>query len=101
MGSQTVSVREHILESLRGRSLRIPDLETPLACWPQYVSPYLERLRQDVDETLQTLFPAADERLQKIRHADVGLFGASWYPYAPYEALKMVTFLTLWVSPHL
>ncbi|KAL9003529.1 MAG: hypothetical protein Q9188_003615 [Gyalolechia gomerana] len=97
LGLETGASRDQLLKSLQGRSLHIPDLQAPLAHWPQYINPQLERLRQDVDETLRGLFPA-DKRLEKIRQADPALFGASWWPYASYEALKMATYLSIWIS---
>ena len=45
--------RKHLLESLRGHTIRIPDLQALLASWPQYANPELERLQKDVDERLQ------------------------------------------------
>ena len=45
--------REQLLQSLRGRKLRIPDLQALVRQWPQYVNPELDRLRADVDQRLQ------------------------------------------------
>lgn len=36
-------------------------------------------------------------RLHKMEAADVGLFAASWWPYASYEALNIAAYLSLWV----
>ena len=41
--------REQLLQSLRGRKLRIPDLQAMLKHWPQYVHPELDCLRKDVN----------------------------------------------------
>ena len=32
-----------------------------------------------------------------MKAADFGLFGASWWPYASFEALKISTLLVIWV----
>lgn len=88
--------RQQLVKSLQGRSLCIPDLQAFLGHWPQYINPDFERLRQDVDQTLRNLFPEGG-RLRKMRLADAALFGASWWPYAPFEQLRMATYLSIWV----
>lgn len=88
---------KQLLKSLQGRMLHIPDLQAMMSHWPQYVSPELDRLRADVDETLRNLFPD-NIRLRKMRQADPALFAASWWPYAPYERLRLASYLTIWVS---
>ncbi|KAI4244340.1 MAG: hypothetical protein L6R40_003066 [Gallowayella cf. fulva] len=95
MGPAIVT-RNELLASLRGRTLEIPDLQALLSHWPQYVHLELDRLRKDVDRKLHELFPEG-KRLDKIKAADAGLFAASWWPYAPYEALKIATFLSIWL----
>ena len=42
--------RQQLLDSLRGRTLLIPDLEAPFRHWPQDVSPDVERLHKDVED---------------------------------------------------
>jgi hypothetical protein len=32
-----------------------------------------------------------------MRAADAALFGASWWPYASFETLKIATYLSIWV----
>lgn len=48
-------LRQHLLESLRGQELRIPDLQGFFDHWPQYINPNLQHLRRDVDERLKRL----------------------------------------------
>lgn len=38
------------------------------------------------------------ELLNSLKAADFALFGASWWPRASYERLRIVTFLITWVS---
>lgn len=96
MESNTESSRQQLLKSLQGRSLHIPDLQALLDHWPQYVNPEVGRLRQDVDDRLQSLFPEG-ERLRKMKAADAALFGASWWPYASFEKLRIATYLSIWL----
>ncbi|KAL8664204.1 MAG: hypothetical protein Q9202_003282 [Teloschistes flavicans] len=52
MGLQIES-RDELLASLRGTTLKIPDVQQLLKEWPQYINLELNRLRGDVDEKLQ------------------------------------------------
>ena len=45
--------RQQLLMSLRGHTLKIPNLQVLFNHWPQHVNPELDRLRADVDERLQ------------------------------------------------
>ena len=38
------------------------------------------------------------ERLRIAKETDIGLFGASWWPYASFEALRIATYLSIWVG---
>lgn len=115
MTTDSVLSRQQLLESLQNRTLVVPDLQAVLEEWPQYIHPELDRLRGDLEkrlpEYLSLFFLAysalADngvprlflegKRLQKTRAADFSLLIAAWYPYAPYENLKIVLYLYLWV----
>ena len=37
-------------------------------------------------------------KLKDLKAADFGHFGATWFPYANYERLRIATFLAAWVS---
>ena len=37
-------------------------------------------------------------RLEALKAADFAHFGATWWPHASYDRLKVVTFLAVWVS---
>ncbi|KAL8963659.1 MAG: hypothetical protein Q9193_000103 [Seirophora villosa] len=88
--------RKQLLKSLKGRVLHIPNLQALMSHWPQYVNPELERLREDVDNTLRNLFPDST-RLRKMSLADPALFAASWWPYASFQRLKIATYLSIWL----
>jgi len=36
--------------------------------------------------------------LESLKSADFGLFGATWWPNASLERLRIVTYLAVWVS---
>ena len=33
-----------------------------------------------------------------MKAADAALFGASWWPYASYDTLRIATYLSIWVG---
>ena len=37
-------------------------------------------------------------RLESLKAADFAYFGATWWPRARYERLRIVTFLAIWVG---
>ena len=42
------------------------------------------------------LFPT-HRSLKKLKRGDYGLFGASWWPFASLQRLRIATYLALWV----
>lgn len=48
-----IDPRDQILQSLRGNTLKIPDLQALLQHWPQYVNLEVDRLRRYVDKKLR------------------------------------------------
>ncbi|KAL8826846.1 MAG: hypothetical protein Q9170_007244 [Blastenia crenularia] len=91
-----IDSREQLLTSLRGHILKIPDLQGLLKQWPQYVHLEVDHLRGDVDKKLRDIFPEG-KRLSRTQAVDIGLFAASWWPFAPYEALKTAAYISIWV----
>ena len=111
-----------ILTALHGQSIVLPDLNAILDGWPREINQNLDRLRRDVDEwldrydiqylplkvfqsiTWMTLildFASAmghSSKLEALKAADFGYFGATWWPRARYERLRIVTFLAAWVG---
>ena len=45
--------RSQLRESLQGKILLIPDLQSYMQHWPQDVNPHVNRLREDVDRRLE------------------------------------------------
>lgn len=43
-----------------------------------------------------------NHKLEALKAADFGYFGAAWWPQASYDRLKIGTFLAIWVGilPH-
>ncbi|KAI0169404.1 isoprenoid synthase domain-containing protein [Hypoxylon sp. FL1284] len=97
--SNTGSIREQVLASIRGSSVTIPDLECLMSHWPQGIHPEIQRLSHHVEEALESIFASPEDgaRLQKMKAAKISLFGASWWAYAPFEALKIATQLSIWL----
>ncbi|KAH6662813.1 isoprenoid synthase domain-containing protein [Halenospora varia] len=90
------NTRQKLLASLQGCSVTIPDLQGLFRQWPQAVNPEVERLRIDVDQKLESLFPEG-KRLQQIKKANAALFASSWWPYADFETLRIATYLSIWL----
>jgi hypothetical protein len=44
------STRQQLLASIRGQTVRIPDLKPYFASWPTTTSVHVDRLRQDVQQ---------------------------------------------------
>ena len=53
MGSLDDTPRQQLLQSLRGQSLVIPDLQSLFRDWHQAIHPELDRLRKNVDHRLE------------------------------------------------
>lgn len=111
---------DSIIAELRGQSIVLPDLNALFENWPKQVNADLERLRHDVDEWLDrysALFPhprkdicrailisvsvstmSHNSKLEALKAADFAYFGATWYPQARYDRLRVVTLLAAWAS---
>ena len=119
MMSQTP--RDSLLCLLRGQEMHIPNLHACFDHWPQAVHPGLEQLRVDVDKWIEgsvtlnpflklqslnadgifdSLFPAGS-RMRHTKSIDTPFFGATWWPYASDDALRVSTYLSIWVRLHL
>ncbi|KAF6228249.1 hypothetical protein HO133_007979 [Letharia lupina] len=85
-----------ILTALHGQSIILPDLNAILDGWPREVNQNLDRLRHDVDEWLGSAM-SHSPKLETLKAADFGYFGATWWPRATYERLRIVTFLAAWL----
>ncbi|KAI0833178.1 terpenoid synthase [Hypoxylon sp. FL0890] len=95
----SVSTREQLLMSIRGSRVIIPDLQSMISHWPQGIHTEVARLDDYVQRTLTCLSSHSNNetRLRRLRASNIALFGASWWPYASYEALEIVTCLSIWL----
>ncbi|KAL2259793.1 hypothetical protein VTK26DRAFT_6395 [Humicola hyalothermophila] len=82
--------------SLRGQTLRIPNLGPFFSGWKRGVNPLYERARLAVDARLERL--VADERARaKAQRGDLALLAASWLPDAGWEALEAAAAYVVWL----
>ncbi|KAI0143932.1 terpenoid synthase [Hypoxylon sp. NC0597] len=95
----SVNIREQLLMSIRGSRVVIPDLQSMISHWPQGTHPEVERLDEYVQKTLTCLLSSSSggARFRKLKASNIALFGATWWPYASYEALEIVTCLSIWL----
>ncbi|KAI0885574.1 terpenoid synthase [Annulohypoxylon maeteangense] len=94
-----VSPRERLLSSIRGCRITIPDLQSMIRHWPQGVHPEIERLEEHVQKTFASMSSSfrGTTRFRKLKSSNMTFFGASWWPFASYEALKTVTSMSIWL----
>jgi hypothetical protein len=83
---------EQIYDLVRGKSVRIPDLQAMMAHWPAATNSNLELLEKATTARFQWLFPdeESEKRLQKMQKMSAALFASMWWPYAPIQALYTV-----------
>ncbi|KAK8115749.1 hypothetical protein PG984_012251 [Apiospora sp. TS-2023a] len=91
--------RGHVVSTLRGSKVFIPDLQSLVSHWPAAVHPEVDRLETYVQATLDSIFDDAKDqkRLRKTESYKSALFGASWWPYATWEGLCVGTLLSMWL----
>ncbi|KAI1505048.1 isoprenoid synthase domain-containing protein [Biscogniauxia marginata] len=97
--SSTASTREQLLARLKGSKVKIPNLKPLFSHWPQAVHLEIEKLDEYVQKTLESLFssPGDEKQLQRMKKTNVAEFGASWWPFALLEALKIDTHFATWL----
>ena len=84
-----------LLNSLRGQTIVLCDLNSIFDSWPKEINPNLDQLRHDVDVWLESSMDGPS--LKALKSADFGFFGATWWPRANLERLRAVTFLAIWL----
>ncbi|KAI2605765.1 terpenoid synthase [Hypoxylon fragiforme] len=67
--------------------------------WPQGVHPEIEKLDEYVQETILSILSSSgnENRLRSTRACNFALFGASWWPFASYDALRICTCPFIWL----
>ncbi|MCJ1280709.1 hypothetical protein MMC26_000026 [Xylographa opegraphella] len=88
--------RVGVLDELRDQTLRITGLRSAFGSWPFATNAAVERIRDDVESWLDSLH-SLHPKLRKLKAGDYGLFGATWFPFASLERLRIVTFLCIWL----
>ncbi|XDG04251.1 hypothetical protein ABKA04_003866 [Annulohypoxylon sp. FPYF3050] len=94
-----VNPREQLLMSLRGCHVTIPDMQSMISHWPQGVHPDIERLGEHVEKTFASISSSFKDanQFRKLKASNMPFFGASWWPYASYEALETVMSMSIWL----
>ena len=83
--------RIQLLSDLRGQQVRIPDLRAQLKDWPHEINVNQAGIVSVVEEVINThaLTTAVNS---KLKHANLGLLVASWFPFASAQRLKDITY---------
>ncbi|KAI1462518.1 terpenoid synthase [Annulohypoxylon moriforme] len=99
LASLPIDPRERLLLSIRGCRIAIPDLEPMINHWPRRIHPEIERLEEHVQKTFAGISSSFKDktRFRRLKASNMALFGASWWPYASYEALEIVMTMSIWL----
>ncbi|KAI1195120.1 terpenoid synthase [Nemania serpens] len=91
--------REMLISFIRGTEVVIPDFQSLLSHWPAQVHEGVGRLSEDVQRRLESMFTSAEDRsrIQWLIACKLDLFGASWWPCAPFENLVITTAMAVWL----
>nr|AHY23921.1 terpene synthase [Hypoxylon sp. E7406B] len=95
----SVNTREQLLTDTRGSRVMIPDLQSMISHWPQRTNTDVERLDEYVEKAL-TCFSSLsnnEARVRRLKATNVAFIAATWWPYASYKALEVLTSLLLWL----
>ncbi|KAI4250167.1 MAG: hypothetical protein L6R40_000339 [Gallowayella cf. fulva] len=87
---------DSLLTSLKGQKVFVKDLNVFFKDWPSKLNIHLDDLRVVVDAWLESTM-AESPLLRALKAADFGLFGATWWPEADWERLKVVTLFATWL----
>ncbi|KAK2589502.1 hypothetical protein QQS21_012823 [Conoideocrella luteorostrata] len=88
--------RGPLLDLLRGRTVRIPNLKALFNHWPCGRSPHYEALIPVVDLRLESLVHDP-VKLKKLKSADFALFTSCWWPLADFERSRIVAYFVIWL----
>ena len=107
---------QKLLNSLRGHTVEIRNLDKVYVGYPEGTGPDLERLRRACDEKLETwvdpdsILVLGDvaqfltrlalnkARLNRLKRADFGLSASMWWPNAKFDNVVVAMFLIIWVG---
>jgi hypothetical protein len=88
--------RIRLLSSLRDQTIHIPDLVPLFSHWPTKTNSALDHLRLEAQDWLHRTTPPGPV-LSELLISDFGFFGATWWPCASFERLRIVTYLSIWL----
>ena len=88
--------RSDVLPSLRGKSIRLPNILPIFDHWPCARSPHYEKLVPRVNDRLDDVV-SDRSRIPKLRVCDFSQFGALVWPFASFDDLFVMTCLTIWL----
>ncbi|KAK0379815.1 hypothetical protein CMEL01_11421 [Colletotrichum melonis] len=91
-----LSVRQTLIQQLRGQDLRIPDLSLLFRQWPKDASLCLEGLRTLSGERIASFTELPKSRISMSK-IDVGLFISTWYPGVNLERGDILCCVVLWL----
>jgi hypothetical protein len=92
----SLPARQQILSALRSQRVRIPNLGALVKRWPNHVNPGQEVVTSVVQHVLETC-SMTDAVEMKLKHANLSLLIASWYPFASAQRLKEITYCVCWM----
>ncbi|EMC92457.1 hypothetical protein BAUCODRAFT_78588 [Baudoinia panamericana UAMH 10762] len=95
-----VNPRQTLIDSLRGREVRLPNLWEYFPGWPAATSKDLPAIRHLVNHHLDTLYTTellGRKKAKAFQLNDFPLFGAAWWPDAPLDRLLVTTAFFIWI----
>ncbi|KAI1501866.1 terpenoid synthase [Biscogniauxia marginata] len=92
-------LREQLVASMRGSKVAIPDFQQMLNHWLVAVHPDAVRLSEKAWHWLESTLssPEDEKRLRWLKACNIDSLAASWWPYARFEALLVVTYMSIWL----
>ncbi|KAH7324237.1 isoprenoid synthase domain-containing protein [Stachybotrys elegans] len=98
--SPPVDKRDELLLKIRGQTAHLPDLRPIFQDWKgishRHVSPWLEPLRDTVNQKIQSL-SFSTEKQKRLERTDFALFTALWWPDTSPECLETLAYLVIWL----
>ncbi|KAH7359299.1 isoprenoid synthase domain-containing protein [Plectosphaerella cucumerina] len=93
----TLTAAEIMINDLKGKVIRIPDLTTIFRDWPvNHVNQHYDELRPYVEEMIFEM-ELNDEAREDYLKQDLTWFIAVWFPYVSLDKLKILTLHVLWL----
>ncbi|KAF7549695.1 hypothetical protein G7046_g8260 [Stylonectria norvegica] len=89
--------QDAIVASLRGQTLRVPDLTAVLVAWPPAQSnPHYAAVAPLVDGAIDAI-AATQPLVAKRKNDDITLLAALWFPQAPPQTLHVLGLFAVWL----